>query len=84
MTRGGSNRSRRSSSGARCHGPGSLLAEAVARDFKGKISLVLYAAGIVSAWHIRAWIGMVFFVITALMWLVPDRRMERALAAHTK
>jgi hypothetical protein len=27
---------------------------------------------------------MVFFVITALMWLVPDRRMERALAAHTK
>jgi len=32
----------------------------------------------------RAWIGTVFFVITALMWLVPDRRMERALAAHTK
>ena len=68
----------------RRQGPGSLLAEAVARDFKGKISPVLYAAGIVSAWQIRAWIGMVFFVITALMWLVPDRRMEQALAAHTK
>ena len=68
----------------RRQGPGSLLAEAVARDFKGKISPVLYAAGIVSAWQIRAWIGMVFFVITALMWLAPDRRMEQALAAHTK
>ena len=67
----------------RRQGPGSLLAEAVARDFKGKISPVLYAAGIVSAWQIRAWIGMVFFVITALMWLAPDRRMEQALAAHT-
>ena len=44
----------------------------------------LYAAGIVSAWQIHAWIGMVFFVITVLMWLVPDRCMERALAAHTK
>src|SRR2546428_2826764 len=65
----------------RRQGPGSLLAEAVARDFKGKISPVLYAAGIVSAWQIRTWIGMLFFVITALMWLAPDPRMEQALAA---
>src|SRR4051812_7570933 len=63
----------------RCHGPDSVLAEAVATDFKGKISAALYVAGILSAWQIRAWIGMVFFVITALMWLVPDPRMERAL-----
>jgi hypothetical protein len=45
---------------------------------------VSYVAGIVSAWQLRAWIGMVFFVITALIWLVPDRRMGRALAARTE
>ena len=68
----------------RCHGSDSLLAQAVARDFKGKISALLYVAGIVAAWQIHAWIGMAFFAITALMWLIPDRRMERALAARTK
>ena len=67
-----------------CHGPGSLLSKAVERDFKGKSSVVLYVAGIVAAWEIRAWIGIASFVITALMWLVPDRRMEQALAAHPK
>jgi uncharacterized membrane protein len=56
----------------------------VARDFKGKISPALYVAGILSAWQISAWIGMAFYVIVALMWLVPDRRMEQALAAHPK
>ena len=68
----------------RHHGRSSLLAEAVARDFKGKISPVLYTAGILCAWQVRPWIGMAFFVITALLWLVPDRRMERALAAQAE
>src|SRR5690349_8786679 len=54
----------------RCHGPDSLLAEAVKRDFKGKISALLYVAGIVAAWQIHAWIAMAFFAITALMWLI--------------
>ena len=67
----------------RCHGPRSILAEALAKDLKGRISPMLYVAGIVSAWQLRPWIGMVFFVVTALIWLVPDRRMERALATRS-
>jgi uncharacterized membrane protein len=64
----------------RCQGPDCLLAKAVARDLKGKISPVLYVCGIVVAGTISAWAGLAFFVFVALMWLVPDRRVERVLA----
>ena len=59
-------------------GRDSPLARAITSDFKGKASPVLYVAGIVAAWTITAWLGMCFFVAVALMWLVPDRRLERA------
>ena len=59
-----------------------LLAKAVASDFKGKISPVIYIAGIACAWFLPAWTGMAFFVLAALMWFVPDRRMERAIRAR--
>ena len=52
------------------------------RDFKGKLSPVLYVGGIVTAWAFAAWAGIVFFVIVALMWLVPDRRIERLITKH--
>jgi uncharacterized membrane protein len=58
------------------------LAQAVGGDLKEKISPLLYVAGIASSWFLPAWSGMAFFVTVALMWLVPDRRMERAIRAR--
>ena len=60
-------------------GPDSTLARAVGRDLKGKGSLVLYAAGIAIA-LIEPWGAVAIYVAVALMWLIPDRRIERALA----
>ena len=60
------------------------LAKAVARDFKGKISPLLYVCGILAAWGLSAWGGMMFFVGVALMWLVPDRRVEKVIARQDK
>ena len=55
----------------------SRLASAIGKDFKGKLSPVLYAAGI-GASFFRPWIAGCIYVFVALMWLVPDRRMEKA------
>ena len=60
----------------------SPLAKAVASDLKGKISPAIYVAGIVCAWFLPAWTGMAFFVLAALIWFVPDRRMDRAIRAR--
>lgn len=57
------------------------LAKAVSGDFKGKISPVLYVAGIVAAWLATPAADTAFFVVVALMWLVPDRRIERVIVA---
>ncbi len=59
-------------------GNDSVLARAVASDRKGKISLVLYLAGAGLAF-VRPWIAHLLYVIVALIWLVPDRRIERRL-----
>jgi TMEM175 potassium channel family protein len=56
-------------------GPRSVLAAAVGRDMKGKVSALLYALAIPAAF-IRPWIAGVMFVGVAMMWLVPDRRIE--------
>ncbi|MFL5815308.1 MAG: TMEM175 family protein [Bdellovibrionia bacterium] len=61
------------------HGPDSLLARALGRDAKGKLSPVLYVCGILAAAVNLPSVGFGFFVIVALIWLVPDRRMEQAL-----
>jgi uncharacterized membrane protein len=63
----------------RCQGRDSRLAKAVGRDLKGKISPALYVCGIAAAWTASAKIGVAFFVFVALMWLVPDRRLERVM-----
>jgi uncharacterized membrane protein len=57
-------------------GKQSVLAEALGRDFKGKMSPVLYGAGIVLAF-VNPWISIALYVLVAIMWLVPDRRIER-------
>ena len=56
-------------------GPESKLAAAVGKDFKGKLSLALYAAAIPLAFTVR-WAANAIYVFVALMWLVPDRRIE--------
>jgi uncharacterized membrane protein len=60
------------------HGSDSALAVAVGRDRKGLVSLVLYAASIPLAF-LDPWISCALFVVVALMWLVPDRRIETVL-----
>ena len=59
-------------------GPGSLLRRAVGGDWKGKLSPILYALAIALAfvWH---WASLGLYVLVALLWLIPDRRIERAL-----
>ena len=65
----------------RDEGPGSPLARAVGRDVKGMLSLLLYAAGIALAF-VHAWLADALYVAVALMWLVPDRRIEKTIAPH--
>ncbi|HSC33814.1 MAG TPA: hypothetical protein VLG45_00940, partial [Thermodesulfobacteriota bacterium] len=60
-------------------GVDSTLATAVGRDFKGKISLVLYAVAI-SLSFVNSWFAFALYVLVAAMWLIPDRRIEKALA----
>jgi uncharacterized membrane protein len=55
-----------------------LLAAAVGRDWKGKISPVLYLAAVPLAF-VSPWIAIGLYVFVALLWLVPDRRIERVL-----
>ncbi|HWK09962.1 MAG TPA: TMEM175 family protein [Vicinamibacterales bacterium] len=62
-------------------GPHSILASALGSDVKGKLSPVLYTVAIPAA-YVNAAISGALYVIVALMWLVPDRRMERAVAQH--
>lgn len=59
-------------------GPDSLLKKAVGADWKGKLSPVFYAAGILTSFW-QHWLAQALYVFVALMWLVPDRRIERAI-----
>lgn len=56
----------------------SLLAAAVGRDLKGKASPVIYLIAIVFAF-VQPWIADGLYVLAALMWLIPDRRIERVV-----
>ena len=62
----------------RRHGRESTLARAIGQDRKGKLSLVLYASAIGGAW-INTWISGALYVTVAVIWLIPDRRIEKAL-----
>jgi uncharacterized membrane protein len=65
----------------RAHGAGSLLRKAIGRDWKGKLSPLLYVAGVAtSLWSTAT--AQAIYVIVALMWLVPDRRIEKVLHAE--
>ena len=57
----------------RANGRDSTVGMAIASDIKGKVSLVLYAAGVGLAF-VEPWIAYVLYVAVAVMWLIPDRR----------
>ena len=59
-------------------GPASVLKSAVGSDWKGKLSPFLYMAAIASTFWVK-WLALVLYVAVALLWLVPDRRIEHAL-----
>ena len=64
----------------RHEGPDSLLAKAIGHDFKGYGSLAVYALAIPAAF-VQPLIAIACYVLVALVWLIPDRRIERALKA---
>jgi uncharacterized membrane protein len=65
----------------RAEGQESLLREAVGRDLKGKASPLIYLLGITLCF-VDPRLGLVPFVVVALMWLAPDRRLEKYIADH--
>ncbi len=66
----------------RLQGEGSLLAKAVGGDIKGKVSPLMYITAIPLAFF-NTWLANGLYVLVALMWIVPDRRIERALEGQT-
>jgi uncharacterized membrane protein len=65
----------------RTEGASSRLRAAIGRDIKGKVSPVIYLVGILVT-YVTPWLGVTLFAVVAVMWLVPDRRMERFVAEH--
>jgi len=63
-------------------GRDSLLASALGRDWKGKLSPVIYLSAVPLAF-VNPLISNALYAVVALMWLVPDRRIERALTSNT-
>ncbi len=61
-----------------CGGRESAVARAVGADLKGKISIAIYAVAIPAAFILQ-WLSILLYVLVILLWLVPDRRIERTL-----
>ncbi|MEH2067414.1 MAG: TMEM175 family protein [Nostoc sp.] len=62
------------------HGSDSTLAVALGRDFKGKISVVFYAVAIPLAF-LNSWLACVLYILVAVIWLIPDLRIEKTLTS---
>ena len=62
-------------------GNDSIIAKAVGKDRKGKISMALYVAGMLLA-NINTYLGSAMYVIVAIIWLVPDKRIEKIYSSH--
>jgi uncharacterized membrane protein len=61
------------------HGRDSRIASALGRDFKGKVSVLLYVVGVPMAF-INRWVAGAIYVLVAVIWFIPDRRIEDRLA----
>ena len=59
-------------------GSESLLAKAMGKDLKGKLSLIIYLLGILLAF-VNQWLAQICYITVACMWLIPDRRIENVL-----
>ena len=62
------------------HGPDSGLAKAVGSDVKGKASVVIYVVSILLAF-VSGWLAGALYVLVAVIWLIPDRRIEKVMAS---
>jgi uncharacterized membrane protein len=62
------------------HGKDSTLATAIGSDKKGKISLAIYAIAVVLA-LVAPWFACLLYILVAILWLLPDRRIERRLSS---
>ncbi|MGE5526352.1 MAG: TMEM175 family protein [Rhodospirillaceae bacterium] len=66
-----------------CEGPGSVLKKAVGHDWKGKLSPALYVLAIAATfWH--AWLAQAIYVAVAVLWLIPDPRIEDTLTTEER
>jgi uncharacterized membrane protein len=65
----------------RAGGPDNALRQALGRDLKGRISPLIYLLGIIGS-LLWVWFGIAAYVLVAVIWLVPDRRMEHYVDAH--
>jgi len=61
-----------------CNGRQSAVGRAIGRDWKGKISLALYAVAVPAAFFARP-VAIILYIVVLLFWLAPDRRIEREL-----
>ena len=62
-------------------GANSALAQALGKDWKGKLSVIIYAVAIALAF-LNAWIAFALYVLVAVMWFIPDRRIEKKVSAQ--
>lgn len=62
----------------RTQGDRSLLKEAIGKDYKGKISLILYASATLLAF-LSVWASMIIYIFVAAMWFAPDKRIEKKI-----
>jgi uncharacterized membrane protein len=62
-------------------GEDSILRQAVRKDWKGKVSPLLYSSAIALAFASR-WVAVAIYALVALMWVIPDRRIERVLTGR--
>jgi len=60
------------------HGEDSVLAKAIGSDFKGKMSPILYVIAVIASFY-NEWISEGIYVFVALIWLIPDKRIERII-----
>ncbi|MBW4890198.1 DUF1211 domain-containing protein [Mucilaginibacter sp. HMF5004] len=62
----------------RHHGHESLLAKAIGADWKGKLSIAIYATAIMLSF-LNPWLGVLLYAVVAVIWFVPDSRIERTI-----
>jgi uncharacterized membrane protein len=63
-----------------CHGADTALAKAIGTDFKGRISVVIYAVAIPLT-LVSVWLSLALYATVAVIWFIPDRRIEKTLAS---